>query len=86
MSTNKELEIYKSNFDLIKKIQIVVYYIDENRLAWIKKQFYLLNLGIDIFYFKGFTKDESVDFIKTEDSNILLKSGHGLGQLAAGKR
>ena len=63
MSTNKELEIYKSNFDLIKKIQIVVYYIDENRLAWIKKQFYHLNLGIDIFYFKGYTKEESIDYI-----------------------
>lgn len=65
------------------KIQIVVYYIDENRLEWIRKQFQHLNIGIDIFYFKGYTKEESVDFIKTEDSDILLKIGHGHGQLAA---
>ena len=34
-----------------------------------KKKFYLLNLGIDIFYFKGYTKEESIDYINDTHPN-----------------
>lgn len=75
------IDNFKSNFDLIGKIQIVVYYINEERLYWIKKQFHHLNLGIDIFYFKGFTKEDSVDYI--DDHHPIYPEVESSGQISA---
>jgi hypothetical protein len=49
--------------EILKSIQIVVYYVDDNRLNWIKRQIEDLNILIDVHYFKGFTPDEGKNYI-----------------------
>ena len=56
MSNDEILKISKS-------IQIVVTYISEDRLNWIKKQLEDLNILLDVHYLKGFTPVDSTDYI-----------------------
>lgn len=44
-------------------IQIVVYYIDDERVAWIKNQFKELNISIDVKYTRGYTKDQLLEYM-----------------------
>jgi hypothetical protein len=56
--------------EILKSIQIVVYFIDEQRLKSIRKQIDELNIMIDIHYFKGFTPANSSDFIDDKHPEV----------------
>ena len=53
----------KEKIEIINSIQIVVTYISDERLSWIKKQIDDLNILIDVYYFKGFTPADSKGYI-----------------------
>lgn len=48
---------------ILNKIQIIVYSINDDRLNWIKKQVNDLKIPIDIKYFKGFCVDDNKGYI-----------------------
>ena len=53
----------KEKIEILNSIQIVVTYISEERIKWIKKQIDDLNILIDVHYFRGFTPSDSKEYI-----------------------
>lgn len=56
--------------DILKSIQIVVYYIDDERVKSIQEQISNLNIIIDIHYFRGFTPDDCPLFITDKHQEV----------------
>jgi len=68
--------------DLLKQVKIVVYYVRDERVNWVKDQIKNLNLTIEFEFVRGFTKDDSEGYQKNKHSNPKYAEAETDGQIA----
>jgi len=68
--------------DLLKQVKIVVYYVRDERVKWVKEQIKNLNLTIEFEFVRGFTKDDSEGYQKNKHSNPKYAEAETDGQIA----